>query len=143
MDISHHTQLHLETAGGKIQCLRCTAHSKRSGVQCGRPALKDSRTQKCQFHGGKGNSAPKTADGKKRVALAHTKSGQYSTVAKRERSLHSAKLSQLEDIVYLLGMSTATRTPGRKSAAYTPIKDLESAQSLLIDSKQNMLRAGG
>jgi hypothetical protein len=125
----------LLTAKGKIQCLRCTAHSKRSGLQCGRPALKGSRTQKCQFHGGKGNSAPKSAEGRKRVALAHTKSGQYSAVAKRERSLHSAKLSQLEDIVYLLGMSTATRTPGRKSAAYTPIRSLKGARVLLIDSK--------
>ena len=135
MDISHHTQLHLETAGGKIQCLRCTAHSKRSGLQCGRPALRGSRTQKCQFHGGKGNSAPKTAEGKERVALAHTKSGQYTARAKWEQSLHSAKLSQLEDIVYLLGMSTAARTPGRKSAAYTPVESLKSAWLLMMDSK--------
>lgn len=135
MGLSGHMQIHLETAGGKIQCLRCTAHSKRSGLQCGRPALRGSRTQKCQFHGGKGNSAPKTAEGKERVALAHTKSGQYTARAKWERSLHSAKLSQLEDIVYLLAMSTAARNPGRKPAAYSPIRSLKSARALLIDRK--------
>ena len=128
-------ELSINIAGGRIQCLRCTAHSKRSGLQCGRPALRGSRTQKCQFHGGKGNSAPKTAEGKERVALAHPKSGQCTARAKWERSLHSAKLSQLEDIVYLLGMSAAARTPGRKSAAYTPISSLKSARALLIDSE--------
>jgi len=41
----------LVTGGGKITCKRCTAKSKRSGEQCKKPALKTSRTQKCEFHG--------------------------------------------------------------------------------------------
>ena len=47
---------YLQTAGGKITCLRCTAKSTRTKPQCGRPAIKTSRTQKCQFHGGRTHS---------------------------------------------------------------------------------------
>jgi hypothetical protein len=49
----------LTTAGGRIKCLRCTAQSSRTKEQCARPALNSSRTQKCQFHGGR-QSGPKT-----------------------------------------------------------------------------------
>ena len=40
-------------AGGKIKCRRCLATSTRTGQQCQRPALRLSKTQKCQFHGGR------------------------------------------------------------------------------------------
>ena len=45
----------LSVAGSSSQCARCTAMSKRTKEQCGRPALKTSKTQKCQFHGGRGS----------------------------------------------------------------------------------------
>ena len=48
---------YLQTAGGKITCLRCTAKSTRTKLQCGRPAIKTSRTQKCQYHGGRPHTA--------------------------------------------------------------------------------------
>ena len=57
----------LSVAGSNSQCARCTAMSKRTKEQCGRPALKASKTQKCQFHGGRG-SGPKTPEGRQRVA---------------------------------------------------------------------------
>lgn len=60
--------LYLLTAGGRVRCLRCTALSKRTGVQCGRPASKFSKTQKCHMHGGRGNSAPRTEEGRQRLA---------------------------------------------------------------------------
>ena len=53
---------YLQTAGGKITCLRCTAQSSRTKLQCGRPAIKTSRTQKCQFHGGRPHSEVKVAE---------------------------------------------------------------------------------
>jgi hypothetical protein len=52
-------ELTLVCASGKIKCLRCTAKSKRTGEQCGAPALRDSKTQKCRIHGGK-STGPKT-----------------------------------------------------------------------------------
>ena len=75
----------LTTAGGRHVCARCTAKSKTTGLQCGRPALKASRTQKCQFHGGRGNSGPKTPEGKARAIAAHTKTGDCSQAARDTR----------------------------------------------------------
>ena len=65
------------TAGGKITCKRCTAKSKRSGEQCKKPALRTSRTQKCQFHGGR-STGPKTEAGKARQRASVITSGNYT-----------------------------------------------------------------
>ncbi len=123
----------LLTAGGKIQCHRCTALSKRTGAQCGRPASKGSKTQKCHMHGGRGNSAPKTEAGRQRVAAAHTKSGQYTHAAKLEQSKSSARLAQLEDAMHVLGMTSAVRTRGRKSNMYVPVNSVEDVHQMMVD----------
>jgi hypothetical protein len=123
----------LLTAGGRIQCHRCTALSKRTGVQCGRPASKKSKTQKCHMHGGRGNSAPKTEEGRQRMAAAHTKSGEYTNAAKLERSKSSARLAQLEDAMHVLGMTSAARTRGRKSNLYVPVASFEDVRRMIFD----------
>ena len=123
----------LLTANGKIHCKRCMAQSKRTGVQCGRPASKGSKTQKCHMHGGRGNSAPKTVEGRQRVAAAHTKSGQYSNMARLEQSKGSARLARLEDAMHVLGMSTGPRTRGRKSNHYVPITSVEDVRRMMVD----------
>lgn len=115
----------LSTAGGRIQCPRCTALSKRSGLQCGRPASKLSKTQKCHMHGGRGNSAPKTAAGRKRIIDAHTKSGRYTKEAKLEQSKASARLLRLEDAMHVLGMTSAARTRGQKATSYVPVTNVQ------------------
>jgi hypothetical protein len=120
-------------AGGRIRCLRCCARSKRSGVQCGRPACKASKSQKCHMHGGRGNSAPKTEAGRLSVAVAHTKSGRYTKAAKLEGSRSSARLARLEDAMYLLEMTTAPRSRGRKSALYVPVTNVRDVRSMLIE----------
>lgn len=126
--------LTLLTGGGRICCLRCTARSKRSGLQCGRPASKASKTHKCHMHGGRGNSAPKTEAGRQRVAAAHTKTGQYTNAAKLEQSKSSARLAQLEDAMHVLGMTTAARTRGRMSNLYVPVRDVDSVRTMLLDN---------
>ena len=123
----------LLTAGGKIICLRCTAHSKRTKLQCGRPASKKSKTQKCHMHGGRGNSAPKTEEGRQRIAAAHTKSGQFTNAAKLEQSKSSARLAQLEDAMHVLGMTSAVRTRGRKSNLYEPLTSVEDVYLMMVD----------
>jgi hypothetical protein len=123
----------LLTAGGQIQCLRCTANSSRTGVQCGRPALKFSNTQKCQYHGGR-STGPKTAEGKARIAAAHTVHGQETNAARAERSAGSARLSRIEDAIYLLDMTTAPRTRGRKAKGYVPVKTLDDVRQMVLDS---------
>ena len=122
----------LLTAGGRIRCLRCTAHSSRTGEQCGRPAIKTSRTQKCQFHGGRG-SGPKTPEGKARIAAAHTVHGQETKAVRVERSAATARLSRLEDAMHVLGMTSAPRTRGRKANGYVPIKSVQDVRQMMID----------
>lgn len=128
---------YLVTAAGKITCIRCSARSKRSGVQCGRPASKASKSQTCHMHGGRGNSAPKTEAGRQNVADAHTKSGRYTKAAKLESSRSSARLARLEDAMYVLEMTTAPRSRGRKSALYVPVTNVNDVTAMLIDDLLN------
>lgn len=74
----------LETAGGRIRCLRCLAQSKRTKTQCKAPASKYSRTQKCKWHGGV-STGPRTQEGRIRCAEAKTIHGR-ETRQKREES---------------------------------------------------------
>ena len=119
-------------AGGRIVCRRCTAMSKRSGEQCKKPALKTSRTQKCDFHGGR-STGPKTEAGKARISAAHTVHGRETREQRAERSAASARISRLEDAMHVLKMTTAPRARGRKSAGYRPITSVEGVVQMLID----------
>ena len=122
----HNPTKYLVTAGGRIFCVRCTAMSKNTREQCRKPALKISRTQKCQFHGGR-STGPKTAEGKARIGAAHLVHGEETNQRKLERSEGSLRMSQLEDVAHAIGLITATRTTGRKPAGYRPIRSLDEA----------------
>jgi len=132
----------LLTAGAKIQCLRCTANSSRTGVQCGRPALKESKTQKCQFHGGR-NSGPKTSEGKARIAAAKTVHGQQTRALRSERSADSARLSRLEDALHVLNMTSGTQNRGRKPRGYVPVKSLKDVRLMMIDDFLHRVQGAG
>ena len=123
---------YLVTAGGRITCLRCSAMSKRTRLQCAKPALKISTTRKCQFHGGK-STGPKSAEGKARIAAAHLVHGGETNLRKLERSQSSLRLAQLEDVMHALGMTTADRTTGRKPAGYRPINTLGEARQFVLE----------
>ena len=132
-------EIYLLTAGGRITCLRCTAKSTRSGVQCRRPALTTSRTQKCQYHGGR-NSGPKTQEGRRRIGEAHLKHGEATQEARQEYSLAAARLRRLEDAMYVLGMTTAPRTRGRKSQHYLPVRTVDDVKKMMIDAELHLKR---
>lgn len=121
---SHNLQPNLETAGGKIICPRCQAHSKRTKLQCGAPAEKGKKV--CRFHGAR-SSGPKTKEGRLRIAHSKTHHGNETRQARAERSAKSAELASLEDIMHLTGMTNAPRTRGRKAAGYEPITSLDAA----------------
>jgi len=121
-----------KTAGGKITCVRCTAKSKRTGEQCKKPALKTSRTQKCQFHGGRSTGA-KTSEGKARVAATHTTHGRETRQARADRSAALARISQLEGAMHVLKMTTMPRTRGRKAKGYIPVKTIQDVIQLALD----------
>ena len=123
---------YLVTAGGRIRCVRCTAMSKNTREQCRKPALKISRTRKCQFHGGR-STGPKSAEGKARIAAAHFVHGEETNQRKLERSQSSLRLAQLEDVMHTLGMTTAVRTTGRKPLGYREIRTLDEAKAWVAE----------
>jgi hypothetical protein len=127
---SSHTEIYVGGAG-KIRCPRCTARSKRSGLQCGRPANKTSKTQKCQFHGGR-STGPRTTAGKARVIAAHWQHGRETLQAKAARARQSALLLQLEDATHVLRMVRGARTRGRKPAGYAPVTSVEGVLELVM-----------
>lgn len=129
-------QLFLSTAGGRIRCARCVARSTRTKLQCGRPALKTSKTQVCQFHGGRG-SGPKTEAGRSRIAAAHYKHGESTKAARAEYSKASAKLNQLEDALYILGICSAPRTRGRKPSGYKPVRSVQDVVQMVLDMEKH------
>ena len=128
-------QLLLSTAEGRICCARCTAQSSRTKLQCGRPALKTSKTQKCQFHGGGQTSGKQTQEGRSRIAAAHYKHGESTKAARAEYSRASATLSKLEDAMHLLKMTTAPRTRGRKPSGYKPVRSTQDLIQLVLDTE--------
>jgi hypothetical protein len=132
---------YLVTAGGRITCLRCTAISKHTREQCRKPALKISRTQKCQFHGGR-STGPKTAEGKARIGEAHLIHGRETNERRRERSQGGVKLAQLEDVMHTVGMTTATRTAGRKPTGYRAIRTLEEATAWVMEDVVRQVKGG-
>jgi hypothetical protein len=125
----------LITAGGQIRCLRCTARSRRSGRQCGRPALKASSTQKCRLHGALG-SGPRTVEGRARIAAAHLVHGHATKAARAEQSAAAARLASLEDAMHLLQMVEGPRTRGRKPAEYQPIRTMEDLRRIMQGNGQ-------
>ena len=115
-------------ACGRIRCRRCSARSKRTKLRCGAPAMKGET--KCYYHGGK-STGPRTEQGKANSAKANLKHGEYTKQAQTERSEASAQLSQLEDAMYLLGMSDAPRSTGRKAKAYRKLTSLDDVREWL------------
>jgi hypothetical protein len=105
---------YLTTAAGRIKCLRCTAKSTRTKLQCGNPALKVSRTQKCKFHGGLPHSTLTLLQ----IAGANTLHGEASKAAKQQYRDDSVLIHELEDALYVLKMAEGPRTRGKKPAGY-------------------------
>jgi hypothetical protein len=125
-------QFSLTTAGGRIQCLRCMAKSSRTQLQCRRPALKTSKTQKCSSHGGR-STGPKTDEGKARIAAAHYIHGEATKAARAEHSHSSVRLTQLEEALHVLGAATGTRTRGRKPNGYKPIQTVADVHRMVVE----------
>ena len=111
------TVKYLQTAGGKITCLRCTAKSTRTKLQCGRPAIKTSRTQKCQYHSGRSHTAATL----KRISEANTLHGQATKQAKDQYRHDSALIHELEDAIAVLKMGEGPRIRGPKPKGYKPV----------------------
>ena len=124
----------LVSGGGRIKCIRCTAKSKRTGLQCGRPALKVSRTKKCQFHGGRG-SGPKTDGGKSSISKAHLIHGEETKLKRLERAEKKLWFAHIEDIMHVLAMTSMSRQRGRKPLGYRKITTLDQTNAFIKSDK--------
>jgi len=109
---------YLLTGGGRITCLRCTAQSSRTKQQCGRPAIKTSRTQKCQYHGGR----PHSEETLKRISDANTIHGQLTKAAKQQYTHSISLIHELQDAMYVLKMGEGPRIRGPKPKGYKPVR---------------------
>jgi hypothetical protein len=126
----------LIAAGGSIICSRCQATSKRTKLQCGRPALKGKNV--CNFHGGK-STGPKTQEGKERSRQAHMKSGDFTQDSRLRQNRALLNLAYFEDMMHLLKITNAHRTRGPKPTGY---RKLTSLTQLMIAIEENQKTLG-
>ena len=101
-----------------MTCTQCNALSKRTRQRCKAPAIKGKT--KCRFHGGKSTGA-KTAEGRARIAKAHTVHGRETRAIRAERSAKLAELHQLEQLGFTCGLypEGTERMRGRKPKGMT------------------------
>ena len=114
----------LVTAGGKISCNRCQGMSRRTKLQCGAPALKTSKIQKCKFHGG-ASTGPRTIKGRQKISASLLVHGRETNAVRAERQLKTLELRQLEDILVLTG--GIKRKAGAKPSGYRQINTMAEA----------------
>jgi len=114
----------LVTCAGKISCNRCQGTSRRTKLQCGAPALKTSKTQKCKFHGG-ASTGPKTAEGLQRISASLLVHGRETNAVRAVRQLKTLELRHLEDILELTG--GIKRKAGAKPSGYRQINTIAEA----------------
>ena len=93
-------ETYVTLAGGRIRCLRCMAKSVRSGEQCGKPAMRSSKTQKCTHHGGR----PHSPEVLRRISEANTLHGESTKAAKEQHRQDAVHILHLEDAVRVLKM---------------------------------------
>lgn len=124
------TSKFLSTANGRIKCLRCSAQSTRTKLQCGRPALKKSKAQKCQFHGGY-STGPTSAAGRLQISKIKTVHGFETSQARKERALKTFKLLMLQEVLIFLRAVTS-RGHGRRSKGVQPVRSLEEARQVIF-----------
>jgi hypothetical protein len=122
----------LVTCAGKISCNRCQGTSRRTKLQCGNPALKTSKTNKCKFHGG-ASTGPKTAEGRQRISASLLVHGHETNKIRAERQLKTLELRQLEDLLVLTG--GIKRKAGAKPAGYRPINTMSEAYDYIIKAE--------
>jgi len=101
----------MAVCGGRIRCERFNAKSKRTGEQCKATAVKGGT--KCKWHGGRSTS-PRTVEGRNRIAQANTVHGQETRVVRSDSSIGLARLAELEELGYAIGLLSGPRTRGPK-----------------------------
>ena len=108
----------------KYGAKQCTARSKRSGVRCLNNAVTGATI--CRMHG----HVPKD---KVKRGKGHPgyRDGSRTLEAQRLSSEQSARLSQYEDALHLLGMASGKLSRGRKANGYCKIKSVDEIKKVI------------
>ena len=122
----------LITAGGRIICRRCQAMSKRTGKQCGAPADRHSKTDKCKWHGGR-STGPKTDQGRQRCAESKIIHGKDTRAKRTQNAATATKLLLLRDLGLRVGLfgPEPTGWAGRRPRGY-PLTETMSTEELVV-----------
>ena len=83
--------------------LRCRAHSKRSGLQCRKAAIRGK--QVCRTHGG-ASTGPRTPEGRQRCAEAKAIHGRETRAIRAKRDKKLRELREIERLMKGMGLIT-------------------------------------
>jgi hypothetical protein len=108
----------------KFGAKQCSARSKRSGVQCLNNAVSTSNV--CRMHG----YVPKDKV-KRGEAHGMYKNGSRTLEAQKQSSEQSLRLQMLEQALYILKMTTAKRSRGRKALGYVRLNSINEVKKVL------------
>lgn len=125
----------LSTANGRIYCRRCLARSTRTGLQCARPALKLSKSQRCQFHGG----APHTVQSLQLIVEANFIHGNRSKAGVLKDRQTAILIRELADAVNVLKLGQVKKLRGRRPKGYKPIVDQSGVVELVNQKLIHMI----
>jgi hypothetical protein len=95
----------------------------------------------CDFHGGR-STGPRTEAGKARQRAAVLKTGNYTKEAMKDKARSIRTLHSLEEAMYVLNMTTAPRTRGRKPLGYVPLKTVEDVVKFALDNALHLPEGG-
>ena len=130
-----------KTLGGRVECVQCDATSKRTGNRCLAPAIKGKT--KCRFHGGKSTRA-RTAEGKAKIAKAHTVHGRETREKRRNNSVLMSQLRVTEQFMFELGMfpEGTARFACRKPLGHPVLTaQWDELRRLDVNDRQDAIRA--
>ena len=99
------------TLGRRVKCNPCQAIATKTGHRCRCPAVRG--TTLCANHrlGGRG---PLSEEGRRRCALARTKTGNDTREARKRHSQKLLELYEIEVLGLKLGLISGPKTAGRK-----------------------------
>ena len=103
---------------------QCTAKSKRTSLPCNNPAAYGCKT--CRMHGAR--KAESIKRGEQHPNYVH---GNRTLESQKKSSEQSARLQMMEDALYLLGMTTAKRSRGRKASGYCKITSVDEIKKAI------------
>lgn len=86
------------------------------------------------------SSGKQTEEGRERIAKAQYKHGNASKNARQDYSEASAHLRQLEDAMYVLKMTSAPRTRGRKPFGYKPVSSMDDVKLMILEKEKHRAR---